>query len=241
MVLTRGREFLDSKVRDLMAAGYGVDILRHDSVLWGLPQRRRRVFLVGTKVDLDWVPPKFTGPMPFAEAVIGLKDHGLVYMMPRQYTAAWRLAVKRRLAGKSGSLRRAWFDLNPGLHRGSPRMTTGVIHPDQPIGTLIGKTQLHYEVPRYLSEGEMKRLMGLPDGFRFWQPDPPNPNYLGVLASEVARAVNPVIGAYLARTVAAGLARGRQATRGARLISADAVGKGADLTMRWKEEEYVPG
>lgn len=235
MLLTRGWEFLDSKVEQLLDAGYGVDIFRHDSVLWGLPQRRRRVFLVGSKVRLDWEQPKFVTPTTMAQAVIGGLKHGLVQRLPDPYLPAWELARTKRLSGQSGSLRRAWFELNPGLNKGSPRITTGVVHPHQPVGTIIGKTQIHHEHPRYLSEGEMKRLMGLPDDFEFWRPTQAKPLYLGAVASEVARAVNPVIGAYLAKTVARGLRKGKRA-RGARLISADAVGKGADLTMRWTEE-----
>lgn len=191
--MTRGWDFAADQARRMHEKGYEVSIVRHDSVFWGLPQRRRRLFLVGTKFHVDWPPP----PCVFVTArsvIEPLEDLGLVKTLEGKYLPLWELLALEP-PDKKRSLRTVYLETYK-TNKGSPRLTTHMVSLDGPISTIIGLTQIHPEQPRYFSERELARLNGFPDWFKFHHAD--RKHVLPAIASEIARGVNPVIAEWLA-------------------------------------------
>lgn len=202
-LVTRGWEFVVWAIGQLLDMGYGVDIFMHDSKFWGLPQQRRRVFIVGSKVRLTWTKPalKIT---TMSEAIKGLKGTGATQAVDDKFLAAYHTLLPDGM-GKERNLRKAYKKLHPKKETGMPRFTYDMMSMDYPVGALVGMTFLHPGEPRFLNEKELMRLNGIPDDWVWVYPGKEN---LQTMASLLARGVNPVIADYLAKVVKRGITRG---------------------------------
>ncbi|MBD9653762.1 DNA cytosine methyltransferase [Pseudomonas sp. PDM12] len=66
--------FLDAIIKDFRDVGYRVEFRIHDSLTFGVPQHRRRIYFVGVREDLspnfDWPEPTHAGKVRNGESVI---------------------------------------------------------------------------------------------------------------------------------------------------------------------------
>ena len=197
---TAGWELSGKYAKHLLSMGYMVYIVLHDIKFMGAAQQRRRVFLVGSKVKLDWPVPGHK-PVTVRDAIGDLNDPG-EYMVPRDeiveilpYMPTDNKSLVNLYDKAYGHMTRE-EQKKQGLHR--PRFVEGRSTFDRQIGTVFGNTMLHPEEVRYLGLRELMRLMGYPDDYR-WSGN------LGEAIGEMVKAVTPFAGRYAANVVADGL------------------------------------
>lgn len=180
--------------------GYATTLLFLDGKHTGLPQRRRRVFLVFHSLAFRPRPPGIP-PVTAGEAILPyFNDPGWVHEMPD----GW-LEIARRV-GAGRSLRNAWLTMGndaPPLTR-KLRLGDQVLDPDGPAPTMLGYCPpnfIHPFADRFIGLREFATLCGYPD----WYSWPKRP--IDALC-EMTRAVLPPPAAYLAGEVANALAIG---------------------------------
>jgi site-specific DNA-cytosine methylase len=194
---TKGTEFLWEFTNKAMRRGYAVSHVFYDTKFMGLPQQRRRLFVVAHNIEIDW---KQTG-----QSVVSLKPH-LDQVEPDR---GWGLRpehvhVAREL--KPGDSLRYWWEqiMGPGAKPG-PRFVDHRVSPDGPMGTVFGYLPpgyIHWAEERYLGPRELAHICGFPKNW--WWPDD------GVrIVLEVAKGVTPPAGKWLGQQVAEALDRDR--------------------------------
>jgi len=152
----------------LRGAGYLAKAQVLNSMYFGVPQRRRRLIVVGIRDDLGIEPshPKpQTGPITFGEACMDLRGDGpddrplipFVRWVARKQPRAWttKSDLYAKIKGNTaGSYNLVWADWDRvcGTIVALETNTTGVVHPDR---------------RRYISLAEARRIGGFPDDFIF--------------------------------------------------------------------------
>lgn len=200
---TLGRPLVDKFTREALALGYSVTHLLVDARRLGCPQRRNRFFMVAHKVALPFEQPDFP-VVTVREALKGVASE------PRQELsgAAWVELLPELEHGRE--MRRLFESRNPELVEaaaggrviGRPSFQVRRLDPDDVSFTLTGGAQMiHPDEDRYISVPESAALCGYPRDFEF----------LGRLPqqyAQVAQAVMPPVGRWLAGVVKAGLEAG---------------------------------
>lgn len=163
LLSANGGAALEAMVEDFASAGpgYRLQMALLDAADYGVPQRRERLFLVGTRSDL---PQGFAFPEPTHAD----PRRGLLLLLGRSpwvtaQEALSDLEDERRLASLpnpeySRATRNAGQGNEP-LHSHRPAPTVRAEH--------HGNIQFHYRLPRRLSVREVARLQSFPDAFRF--------------------------------------------------------------------------
>ena len=175
-----------------MERGYSVYHFLHDAKFMGLPQQRRRVLTILSRVRIDFEPPDHP-IVTIAEALQSVQDPGNITPLSKKY------ADYVPLVKPGQSLREVYLQYNdpPG-----PKWLDHRPIPDRPSSTQIGSDHiLHPFEDRFLGINEVARICGYPDGYVF-DPD------AGYPVAQAARAVTPPVGRYLGRTLASALDRG---------------------------------
>jgi site-specific DNA-cytosine methylase len=195
-----GEDLIDDLTDQALALGYSVTYLLTDGQLHGLPQRRRRFFMVVHSVAIPWSQP--TGPIVTVEEA--LRDvqpgwHG-------QMSDDWRAVVSVLKPGQY--LRAKWEELNEvstgyGIRvAGRPPYTIHRIRGNQVCSTITSmRSQLHWAENRYLGNAEVAALLGYPADYRWAGPE-------NTWQNQMAKAVTPPVAEYLARNVRRGLELG---------------------------------
>lgn len=209
---TKGRELVDDMVEKAIARGYDATALMVEGTRHGVPQRRPRFFLVLSKVQLPWEPTR----------VRGLPTVGKTFARPfRTFTCTkegskFFLALVRKT--KHGvRVARVFNELYPERVRegerkgewvrGRPSFQNIRLDPEKPSCTLTGGAkQIHPVEHRFISIEESAALCGYPRSFKFL-------GSIGKQYQQVAQAVMPPVGEYVARMVRAGLDQRRRVTR----------------------------
>lgn len=195
---TRGREFVNSVVNRARGMGYGTWIIYHDPKFMGLPQSRRRVFLVVSSVDIITTPPG--GPHLTVGDVLGNGiEPSAIHQLVDGDLYWWGRA-------KPGE------DFNPAWVRaGSPPETkpkhrTGHrIDPATPLGAVHSDGHFaHPTEPRYLSARELAHLTGYPVDYQWPASDP-------TARAQVAKGVTPTAGDWLGGCLVRSLGVGKPA------------------------------
>lgn len=192
----KGRIFVEAVAADAAKLGYSATVLMVDGSLHGVPQARKRFFLVLSKVQIDWQPSGQKKPVtvgdvlrkPF-KTVTGVKS------LPR-LSKLWTKAKQgERLAQVFTRLNGA----EPGPD-GRVAGRPGFLHvrlDESKLSPVIlgGPTHHHPTENRLISVEEAAALCGYPRSFIF-------KGSVGKQYAQVAQAVMPPVGEYLAKMVA---------------------------------------
>lgn len=207
-----GRAFVLELAEDLCSAGYHVTLLLQNNKYMGVPQDRKRVFLIGHKRPLMW--PRFTRVSTVAETLALIpkklpkppvsKPNDPLY---RGWDKLWKACPRHKynLYDTFNAMGR------PDWMR-KPIAIVKRLKPDVPAPVMLSSfSRLHPHEPRELTWYEWLALCGLPMNFKT--------GATGWDAStrELARAVMPPVGKWLGRSVLEGLSerpiRGRPTIR----------------------------
>lgn len=222
---TVGRSMMDDLVAKARRLGYAATHLLVDGQDHGLPQRRRRYFLVLSKVEIEWRP---TGkrPVTVGEVLAKVDDPGWHKpMKPEMLELARRtepgrsvrrtfdrlnarrvskakLMQERAIASEAlaGGVRQRqdlWIE-------GRPNFLTTVLNPDAVCGVVIGNNKIHPSRKRMIGIEEAKALCGYPRRFRFECTN-------GRMFAELTKAVMPPVAEHACSAIADAIRRGRRA------------------------------
>ena len=201
-IYTAGRDLIDDLTRKALLQGYSVSHVLIDAKWMGVPQSRKRFFLVAHRpvklqgYQLNWSPPTTVG-----EVLATVK-------VPGQHAPVRPAFMPALLAAKPGQgLSPIWEQQNPGWSEnrnhlgkviGRPSFSDARVPLDKPMGAFIGNKFYHPTEHRMLGIEEQKAICGYPPDFVLDGP-------IGGQASLLARAVLPPVGEWLARAIAATL------------------------------------
>ena len=172
-------------VSDFESLGYSVQTEVLNAADFGVPQHRKRVFIVGVRSDIS------------GDFVFPAKTH---FEMPAKGQVAYRTCkqVLHDLEDpeKLSSLSNAAYSrakLTPGT-QGNKK-----VNADKPSPTIRaehhGNIEFHYSLPRRLSAREVARIQSFPDNFKFL-------NSTTDAYRQIGNAVAPVVGWHMGRAVA---------------------------------------
>lgn len=210
---TKGREFCDGLAREAAALGYSTTYLLHDSQWFGLPQVRKRFFMVCHRVAFDPIAPSFKSAPTPVEVLAKVKARGQSCSFGRsenKWTAEQIALVQpgERLAkhwerNYAKGPPEQWERNENGSVKGRPSFGHFRLPADRPGGAIVGYCIIHPTEHRFLSTEEMQCLSGFPESYRF------TPGGATARMAEIARGVCPPVGEWLARSVRESLAKPR--------------------------------
>ena len=231
-VMTNGQGLIDELSADAAMLGYQTTCVLFENARLGVPQYRRRCFVVFHDVLLGWAyphdSPLITVRDAFAPITSGaLLDGSPPPPRPRQGEKALRDYLSL-LDGTppGGALYKEWNRRNPdeslwernarGGVIGRPRFLDKRLAWDEPAKTMTGgATKFHPEKPRYITVLEQQLLCGYPPEYRFIGP-------LNSMYAQTAQAVMPPTGRWLAETARRGIELGtREKCRSPYIVNLD--------------------
>ena len=166
----------------------------------GVPQTRRRFFCVFHDVEIDWLYPGLKGDeqMTVRQALHGIKKGC------RQHPHGKQDIELLPFTKQGEGTRNAWERQHPpdtytfnkqGHVKGRPCFSSRRLRWDAPANTMIGgPCQYHPYQHRFLSLRESQVICGYPESYQFI-------GQIGDCYAQVARAVMPPVGRWLARNV----------------------------------------
>ncbi|MCB0075900.1 MAG: DNA (cytosine-5-)-methyltransferase [Anaerolineales bacterium] len=174
-----GGDYLATIVRDFESAGYHFDIWELYGPDYGLPQSRRRLFIIGVRDDIQGFPAKPSAThlgthVPIAEAISDLEtitDESI----PNQ--SQYFVATRAKAGGGQGD------------HTNAPDRVAYCIR-----ANARGRIQFHYALPRRLTVRESARLQSFPDEFVF--PFSTQRNF-----TMIGNAVPPILAHFVGRSI----------------------------------------
>lgn len=236
---TTGRGVIDEMTKRALMMGYSVSHLFISAMNHGIPQDRKRFFIVAHKQPrfrpqlLNYAPPPTCG-----EAMAEVGDPGEYTPLNENH----RLALRECQPGER--LCNAWMRLNPNFDEnrndrgqviGRPSFQDRRLDPAEVMGAFLGDKFFHWEQERLLGVNEMKALCGYPQDFKLAPPQRGWPSML-------ARAVMPPVGEWLARSVASTLSDAEGSWGDRRVFKVDTRHQGIepeDLTSQYLENGRV--
>lgn len=175
LLLQRHTDTLSTILREFLATGYDVTWQVYHAEDYGVPQRRARVLIVGTRDDVRsyHAPAQVTTEKPV--------------------TAYAALHDLEKLQEDKG-FAHTWSRAKPSKDQGSRKLSA-----DKPGYTIRaechGNNAWHYSLPRRISMREAARLQSFPDEFIF-------PCGLRETERQIGNAVPPVLAWHVAQAVA---------------------------------------
>lgn len=216
---TKGFDFCMDLARQARDLGYSTTFLLHNAKYCGLPQVRKRFFMVCHRVPFYPRPPSFGGeewgepPTP-VQVLKGVSKEGRL-----RGSGGWPIKMctpevmakikpgerlltywKREVAGDDPS---KWERNSNGSVKGRPSFGHCRLPEDRPGGAVVGYALIHPIEDRFIGPKEMQVLSGFPESYEF------TPERGPANASEIARGVCPPVGAWLAGEVKAAIRDGR--------------------------------
>lgn len=194
-----GREFVDELTEQAMALGYSVTVLLHDAKYLGLPQTRKRFFLICHNIELDLPPPAWDTET-ISEGLRRINDIGELHPSAAGYEKkyGWLLpdavgptnlwAVFNRVRGEDAPKNHL------GNVAGRPSFLLRRDHPDRVAATIMHE-RVHPTQDRFLTLRELAHLCGFPADWELNDKD----------MHELSRGVMPPVAEHLARCVATAL------------------------------------
>lgn len=192
-VYTRGGSMLDEMAAEATALGYAVTDLFVEARHHGVPQHRKRYFMVVHRVMVDWRPPDLD-EVTVDDALSRVSEEGdHVGAIPRSVAAVCHLV------GQGENARMAWDRAREGgvaKDLGTrPAFIYDRMAADRPSYTILGScNKVHPHEDRMLSVNESAALCGFPSTFRFV--GKPGDRY-----AQVGKGVCPPVAAWLAESL----------------------------------------
>jgi len=201
-----GRPLINKIARRFMDQGYHFSVVLHNAHDCGVPQIRKRAFFVAHKVEINWQPPKESGPKTVGEA---WEEAGLMNLVPDLDDLPPLTSAEDHILAQcspGSNLRRRFDELYPNPERnerghaiGRPGFLKRRLAFDKASPTHTGGPTLYHPTEhRYITVKEAQVLCGYPVDYEI----------LGSLSgqfAQVSQAVMPPVGAWLAKTVRAAL------------------------------------
>lgn len=198
---SKGKPLIDEFTKQGLLLGYSVIHLLEDVQWLGIPQSRKRFFLVFHK---PWLPLEFRyafdEPPSVREVLSAISDIGEVDAGHLKNPIHAKCV---KLTPQGGKLRTTFDELNKepeisdrGTIKGRPGFLYARLHETKTMGAFIGDVFIHPTKHRFLGINEMKALCGYPQDFKLEGGTRQHPSLL-------ARAVLPPIGRWLGKTVRA--------------------------------------
>ncbi len=155
---------------DFMAESTGYKIYYQvlNSVNYGAPQIRKRVFMVGFRDQNE-----FTFPMPtHGPTQLGTLNSLIPWATAKEGLEGVEALHNHRIRPHGERVKSRYMTVEPG---GRDKIDhTDRLHPDRPSGTVIvgsrgggGRPFIHFSAPRHLTVREAARLQTFPDWFKF--------------------------------------------------------------------------
>lgn len=200
---TAAREFIDGFVERAGALGYSATHLLVDARWHGIPQIRKRYFMVLHKNQFQLNAPNWAPPMTAAEGLRECPDPGFVSEVRDPIQKQMILTLPQ-----GTPLRPLWekkmretvgpehvWPRNASGVAGRPRLFLHRIREDAPIGTITGDYFIHPHENRMLGMTELMHFNGYPQDYKFEN----HPRYWPSL---IARGVSPKVAEYIAGNIA---------------------------------------
>lgn len=190
-----GEEFVRSLADRAAAIGYSTTILLHNAEWFGVPQRRKRFFMVCHDVEFNPRPPLFQAGPTIDEVLRGINDPGEPL---ERNLGKFRHLLPHMKGGENASS--CWMRMTPeaeqlrgarGQMVGRPPFTIKRARSGGPAPVVMHEL-VHPTEHRGLSIKELAILTGYPATYEFIGAND---------AGQVGRGVCPPVGEYLAREV----------------------------------------
>jgi site-specific DNA-cytosine methylase len=208
---SKGLSFVMGLTREAAKLGYSVSFLLHDAQWFGLPQVRKRFFMVVHQVAFRPIVPSFKAPPTPLEVLKGAVKGGEPCWGKSGTEKRWTADLIKDIEPGT-RIRNHWEALKKGSEDTWERNANGTIKGrpsfghcrlplDRPGGAIVGYGLIHPTEHRFISTEEMQVLSGFPCDYHF------TPRGSSARMSEIARGVCPPVAAWLARSVLAALER----------------------------------
>lgn len=199
-IVTRGRKVLDDLTRRILDLGYHATWLIHDAQWLGVPQRRKRFFLIATDYAFDVDESKIIWrQITASEALDGIEDPGV------EYLDGLKTYDFLEQVPPGGKLRETFEKLVPEEKRRRnkhghviwrPPFAYRRLHPDKP-SLVVFNAIVHHREHRFLSTKELGVLCGYPEDYGF--PNIQNKSIHNVIGQGVCPPVAEWLGKELLR------------------------------------------
>lgn len=180
LLMRHNAKSLNQVISDFQDLGYEVSYSLYQAASYGVPQKRERVFIVGT--DRDTKP--FSSPIPTHEENDWISVRDAIYDLEG--------------APEDASTSHIWSRA-----KRSPEQGNRQLRPDRPGQTIRaechGNIQWHYRLNRRISMREAARIQSFPDTFRFM-------GGIREIERQVGNAVPPVLAWHIGKAVLRSLA-----------------------------------
>jgi DNA (cytosine-5)-methyltransferase 1 len=186
----------------LSGLGYTVRSSVLDAQWLGVPQARRRLFIIGVRDDLG-VPPVFPAPLPYRYTVADVLPWVVPSTRWEDFPDAPTQEERDLMDIRPFAIYSEWQKLRPG-ERSKRYFQLGKLDPRRPHPTICATftvcagTNAHPFEPRKLTVREAVRVSGFPLDFVF----PPDAKDA---YERIGRAVPPLVTAAIARSLASGV------------------------------------
>jgi site-specific DNA-cytosine methylase len=202
---TRGWSLVKSLTARAFKLGYCVSYVLHNSQYVYGKQHRKRFFFVAHRIAIDWTCP-FVEPIPMGKV---LREHDRLSKKARgknDVTPKTNIPDAYYHATRPGeSFRGSWDRYTKGgtvnLKTCRQSFAAKRGHHEKVSPAIIGPRIHHPTKPRHLTTSECLHICGYPTDYDFGDQKP------GAAQSEIARAVMPPVGAWLAENVARAVKR----------------------------------
>ena len=175
-------EQLRNALRSLSSWGYKVvDPFVLDAANYGVPQRRRRLFICGSRLHGEFIQPKPAYGLVPCGMVLKKSLEGVANHEPREHKPESLLRYMKLNYGERDKLGR--------VDRLDPRLPSKTVIAGGTNGG--GRSHLHPHIPRTMTARESARLQTFPDEYVFLGPSARQ-------FTQVGNAVPPVLAAQLA-------------------------------------------
>lgn len=230
---TDGREFVEDLAAQATELGYASYVWLHDASNLGVPQTRKRFFMVCSRVVIDF-PERYDQPKTVAEALSEVgSDKGAscsanVEKVPEEWLSQMH---------QGETLRSLWERMTPedermlnsaGRVKGRPTFAIKRLHADRPSG-VVRHELVHPTEPRPLGLKEIQHLCGYPLSYEFVGSSPPH---------QVGRGVCPPVAKHLAEVVASALAK-NESVNSLELTIVDQTQRPGERTARTVDRQSV--
>jgi len=193
---TKGKSMVMEFVMDAMNHGYATYFILCDANNHGVPQNRRRFFLVFSKVEITWQPTARL-EIPSGDALAKMTTPGDTRKTEMRTGIKWQSIVDKVPQG--GTMKQTFADEFPELI-GVPKCGRGSfmlrrLDPNGPAQTFTGDVKtFHPDEDRFLTIQEAAVLSGFPEDYKF-------SGATGLGYSQIAKGVLPPVAEYMAQQI----------------------------------------